>query len=166
MRKWVHRANHLLAGFTGWLMLAMMLLLIADIAFRTVNLPLPAIAEMSVFVMMIVIYLGFARCEEYEEHVKLEFALNLLPFRGRSMLIALSQLLAVGTIGLLFYAVTTDAWDAFVTNSSIEGIVDLPIWPTKFIMVVGMVFFMLQGILNLGKAIRRMKQADEVEDEV
>ena len=140
-------------------MLAMMLLLIADIAFRTVNLPLPAIAEMSVFVMMIVIYLGFARCEEHEEHVK-------LPFRGRSMLLALSQLLAVGTIGLLFYAVTTDAWDAFVTNSSIEGIVDLPIWPTKFIMVVGMVFFLLQGILNLGKAIRRMKQADEVEDEV
>ena len=57
----------------------------------------------------------------------------------------ISQTLAVGTICLLFYAVTTDAWSAFKTNSSIEGIVDLPIWPTKFIMVVGMVFFFLAG---------------------
>lgn len=28
-------------------------------------------------------------------------------------------------------------------------LVDLPIWPTKFIIVVGMVFFLLQATLNL-----------------
>ena len=26
---------------------------------------------------------------------------------------------------------------------------DIPIWPTKFIMVVGMAIFLLQGIVNL-----------------
>ena len=164
MKKLVHRANHLLAGFAGWLMLAMMLLLIADIVGRAIDRPLQGMAELSVFVMMIVIYLGFARCEEHREHVGLEFALLMLPKKPRRVMVAVSQLLAAGTIGLLFYAVTTDAWSAFETNDSIEGIVDLPIWPTKFVMVVGMVFFFLQGLINLADAIRPLTQKGPGED--
>ena len=161
MKAFVHRVNRVLAGFSGWLMLAMMLLLVADFTGRKMDMPLHGMAELSVFVMMIVIYLGFAHCEEHKEHVGLEIVLNLLRPKARIMLVAVSQLLAVGTIGLLFYAVTTDAWSAFQTKSAIEGTVELPIWPTKFVMVVGMVFFFLQGLLNLIEAIRRMRQDDQ-----
>lgn len=160
MKKLVHRANYLLAGFAGWLLVAMMLLLVADIIGRAVGMPFQLMAELSVFVMMVAIYLGFARCEEHSEHVGLEIVRNYLPEKGKKILMAVSQLLAAGTIGLLFYAVTTDAWSAFKTNSSIEGIVDLPIWPTKFIMVVGMVFFFLQGLINLEDAVRRFRRED------
>ena len=160
MKNLVHRINRILAGFAGWLMIAMMLLLVVDIVGRAINMPLQLMAELSVFVMMIVIYLGFPRCEEHGEHVGLEIVANQLPPRGRAVMAVVSQTLAVGTICLLFYAVTTDAWSAFKTNSSIEGIVDLPIWPTKFIMVVGMVFFVLQGLINLGNAVRRLRDGD------
>ena len=138
-------------------MLLMMLLLIADVVARAVDMPLQGMAEMSVFVMMIVVYLGFARCEEKGEHVSLEFALNALPARGRLLMLAVSQVIAVAAIGLLFYAVTADAWSSFLTNTAIEGTVEIPLWPTKFIMVFGMVFFMLQGIINMVKAIRRFQ---------
>jgi TRAP-type C4-dicarboxylate transport system permease small subunit len=156
MRKLVHKANALLAGFAGWLMVAMMLLLIVDIVFREIDMPLQGMAELSVFVMMIVIYLGFARCEEHREHVGLEFVVLMLPKKPRRILVAITQLLAAGTIGLMFYAVTTDAWSAFETGDAIEGLVDLPIWPTKFAMVVGMVFFFFQGLINLGDEVRRL----------
>ena len=43
-------------------------------------------AELSVFVMMITIYLGMARCEENKEHVALEIVLNYLPPSRRSVL--------------------------------------------------------------------------------
>ena len=76
MRAFVHKANRLLSGFAGWLMLAMMFLLITDIVFRSMDMPLHGLAELSVFVMMIVIYMGLARCEEHSEHVGLEFAIN------------------------------------------------------------------------------------------
>ena len=160
MKNLVHRINRILAGFAGWLMIAMMLLLVADIVGRAIDMPLQLMAELSVFVMMIVIYLGFPRCEEHDEHVGLEIVANHMPPRGRAFMVVLSQTLAVGTMCLLFYAVTTDAWSAFKTNSSIEGIVDLPIWPTKFIMVVGMTFFVLQGLINLADAVRRLRGGD------
>jgi TRAP-type C4-dicarboxylate transport system permease small subunit len=161
MTKFVHWANRHLAGFTGWLMVVMMLLLIADVVARGVGTPLQGMAELSVFVMMIVVYLGFARCEEKGEHVSLEFALNVMPLRARLLMLAISQLIAVVTICLLFYGVITDAWSSFLTNSAIEGTIEIPLWPTKFVMVVGMVFFVLQGIVNLGNAIRRFRQNDD-----
>jgi len=149
MRQWVHKVNQFLSGLAGWLMFAMLMLLIADVVSRSFGRPLLLMAELSVFVMMIVIYLGFSRCEELSEHVRLEFVVNALPKRIRSKVRSAANLLAVVVIALLFYAVTRDAWSSFVTGSAIEGIVDIPIWPTKFVMVVGMVFFLLQGIINL-----------------
>ena len=149
MRKWAHKVNQVLSGLAGWLMFAMLMLLIADVVSRSYGRPLLLMAELSVFVMMIVIYLGFARCEELNEHVRLEFVVNALPMAIRPKMFAAVNLLAVVSIALLFYAVTRDAWSSFVTGSAIEGTVDIPIWPTKFVMVVGMVFFLLQGIVNL-----------------
>ncbi len=153
MKVFVHKVNRLLAGFAGWLMLAMMMLLVINIVFRSMDFPLHGLSELSVFVMMIVVYLGLSRCEEYSEHVGLEFAINKLSNKSRRAMAAVAQLLAVITVGLMFYAVTTDAWSAFETNSSIEGLIDLPIWPTKFVMVIGMVFFLLQAIINLVDSI-------------
>lgn len=163
MRSIVHRVNEVLSGFIGWLMVAMMLLLVADFMGRRLNMPLQGMAELSVFVMMIVVYLGYSRCEEHNEHVGLEVVLNLMPARGRLVMMAVSQGLAVATIALYFYAVTTDAWSAFETGDAIEGTVELPIWPTKFVMVLGMVVFLIQGILNLGDAIRRLGRRSDAQ---
>ena len=109
MKVFLHKANRLLAGFAGWLMLAMMMVLVIDIVFRSVDMPLHGLAELSVFVMMIVIYLGLSRCEEHSEHVGLEFAINKLPNKGRRIAVAVVQFLAVATVGLMFYAITIDA---------------------------------------------------------
>lgn len=149
MKRWVHRANQLLSGLAGWLMLAMMLLLIADVVSRSFGKPLLLMAELSVFVMMIVIYLGFSRCEEQHEHVRLQFVVNALAPNAKRKLHRFTSFVAVLVIALLLYAVARDAWSSFVTGSAIEGMTDIPIWPTKFIMVVGMVIFFLQGIVNL-----------------
>jgi len=160
MRKWVHNVNQFLSGLAGWLLFAMMMLLVADVITRSFNMPLQLMAELSVFVMMIVIYLGFSRCEEHDEHVRLEFAVNALPKRAKFIVASAAQFLAVAVIGLMLYAVTSDAWTSYLTGSAIEGTVDMPIWPTKFVMVIGMVFFLLQGIVNLVDPIGRPGEAD------
>lgn len=162
MRKWVHKFNQILSGLAGWLMFSMLMLLVADVVSRSFGKPLLLMAELSVFVMMIVIYLGFSRCEEQREHVRLEFVVNALPRKFRPKVLAAGNLLAVVVIALLFYAVTRDAWSSFVTGSAIEGTVDLPLWPTKFVMVVGMLFFLLQGIVNLLDPAVEAEEADDV----
>lgn len=164
MQSIVSKANNLLSAITGWLMLLMMGILVVDVIWRTFAQPLLGMAEMSVFVMMIVIYLGFARCEEYGDHVRLEFLVDLAKGRVRQGMVLLARLLAAITVAALFYAVTTDAWNAYLTNDSIEGMVSLPIWPTKFIMVAGMSLFFLQTLLNIFKPLKPLQSKRPTSD--
>jgi len=148
MRKFVHKVNQVLAGFCGWLMLAMMLLLVLDVVTRLIGRPIQGMAELSVFVMMVVIYLGLARCEERKEHVGLEILRNFLPGRKRRVLDWINGLVAAVTVIIFSYAVIDNAIFSFNRNESLEGTVELPIWPTKFIMVIGIVFYLIQTFIN------------------
>lgn len=130
-------------------MLAMMILLTIDIISRAVAHPLQGMAELSVFVMMVVIYLGLARCEESKEHVALEFTLSYLSIPLRRRIEFMARLLAAISAGLLFYAILLNAINSYRTNESLEGTVELPIWPVKFIMVIGLVFFAMQTLIHL-----------------
>ena len=158
MKPFFHKINQILSGFTGWLMLAMMILLVIDIITRAYFKPIQGMAVMSVFVMMVVIYLGLARCEENKEHVNLEIVTNALPPPVRRFMVLLSYVLALGTVGLLFYSVLVNAIAAYQSNESLEGTVELPFWPVKFIMVVGLVFFFFQTLVNTIDAAKKLKK--------
>lgn len=160
MQRIVSKLNNLLSAITGWLMLIMMGILLVDIIWRTFAKPILGMAEMSVFVMMIVIYLGFSRCEEHGDHVRLEFLVEMVRGRVRQTMVVFSRVLAAIAVAALFYAVTTDAWNAYQSNDSIEGMVSLPIWPTKFVMVIGMVLFLFQAILNVFKPVPPPERLD------
>ena len=146
----------------GWLMLAMVLLLVADVVFRSFGRPLLLMAELSVFVMMIVIYLGFSRCEEQHAHVRLEFLVNALQPDTRARLRKLVDLLAVCVVALLLVAVARNAWSSWRTGSAIAGTVDIPIWPTMMVMVFGMVVFLLQSLVNLFDSTESDSRTEEV----
>lgn len=153
MQRSISRINDWLSAITGWLMLAMMTILLIDVLWRSVFRPLQGMAELSVFVMMIVVYLGFSRCEEHHDHVRLEFLVDMVGRRVRTAMVVLSRLLAAVTVLAMAWAVATDAWTAYLTNDSIEGMISLPIWPTKFVMVIGMAVFSIQIILNIFKPV-------------
>jgi len=159
MKTFFHRVNQILSGFCGWLMLAMMILLVIDIITRSFARPLQGMAELSVFVMMIVIYLGLARCEENKEHVSLEIAVNYLPPAIRNIMGLFSYLLAVGSAGLLLYAVLQNAINSFRTNEALEGTVELYIWPVKFLMVVGLIFFWVQTLINSMEEAKKLNKS-------
>jgi len=161
MRAFFHRINQILSGFSGWLMLAMMILLVIDIVGRSISRPLQGMAELSVFVMMVVIYLGLARCEEHREHVSLEIIKNALPPSLRRAMELLISLLALATVGLLLYAVFQNAMSSFMSNEAIEGTVELHIWPVKFLMVLGLIFFWIQTLINTVEAAKKLKKVDK-----
>lgn len=134
---------------TGWLMMAMVAILTIDIIWRIFGKPLLGLAELSVFVMMAVVYLGFAGCEEHNQHVRLEILESMLSPRASHVLRKVVQILAAITVVIFFIAVFRDASRAYITNDSIEGKISLPLWPTKFIMVAGMTVYLLQVVTGL-----------------
>jgi len=161
MKAIFHKINQILSGACGWLMLAMMILLVIDIVSRSIRRPFQGMAELSVFVMMVVIYLGLARCEEHKEHVNLEIIKNALPPSVKRTTELFAYLLAIATVGILLYAVTQNALASFRSNEAIEGTVELHIWPVKFVMVIGLIFFWIQTLVNTVVGAKKQKKSKQ-----
>lgn len=165
MRQAFHTINQLLSGFCGWLMLIMMTLLVVDIGTRTFHYPLQGLAEMSVFVMMITIYLGMARCEENREHVRLELGLDALPTRVRAPFESGVFAVELVTILIFFYAVAADFLKAYETQESVlGGTMELSLWPVKILVVIGLVFYLAQLVfknLDGWRGLRAMRKTEQ-----
>lgn len=148
MKHFFHKTNEVLSAFCGWLMLVMMVLLVVDVCSRNVGKPIQGMAELSVFVMMIVIYLGMARCEEHKEHVNLEIVKNAFSPRIERVIELLAYILALISIGIFFYALLQDTIASYVSREALAGVVELRLWPVKVVMVVGIAFFWTQTLIN------------------
>jgi len=149
MRTLFHKVNDALSGFCGWLMLIMMFLLVVDIVSRTFHQPIYGLAEMSVFVMMITVYLGMARCEENREHVRLELVLDVLPSRIRRPFESGVFAVEFITILVFFYAVVLDFIKAYQTSESVlGGTMEFSLWPIKLFTVIGLFFYLAELALK------------------
>ncbi|MCQ1058894.1 TRAP transporter small permease subunit [Photobacterium sp. DNB23_23_1] len=153
MMKISSKFNQILSELSGWLMIVMMLLLVSDLLTRAIGFSINGLSELTVFVMIIVVYFGLARCEQYNEHVKLELITNRLPAKAKIVIYYFSQILSVITISLIFYAVLQNVLDSYQRNESLEGTLNLPIWPVKAMMVIGLVFFLFQSVSNMLSSI-------------
>lgn len=141
--------NVTLSYLGGWLLFGMMLLLAVDVIWRNFFTPLHALVELSVFAMMIIIYLGLAACEENDEHVQLEFFIMMLPKGLRLANARLVGVLNVFGTGILFYAVYRSGMTAYLRDEATPGNVTFPLWPVKFLMIAGMGFFLLEAFRSL-----------------
>jgi len=130
--------------------------LVIDIVSRTMGKPIQGMAELSVFVMMVVIYLGLARCEEHKEHVSLELVVKALPRHIQGVMRVISHLMALGIVGLFLYSVLMNAINSYVRNEAIEGTVEMHLWPVKFIMVIGLIFFFVQTLINTVETVKKL----------
>ena len=156
MRNIFRTINSLLSEVCGWLMSVMMMLLVLDIICRNVNRPLQGVPELSVFVMITVIYLGLALCEEYREHVRLELLLIKLHPKVRNPVGFFTYLIELLTMMVLFYAVIDNAILSYLTSESYAGTAQLRIWPVKWVMVVGLFFYIIQLVYKSSDGFKKM----------
>jgi len=145
--------NQYLATLCGWLLVVTGLLLFLDLVSRGIGLPIQGLAVLSVFVMITVIYLGLARCEEEEENVRVELVLDRLPSRGRKFMLIITDFIQITVIALFIYEMSNNTYISITTFEAEAGTVQFPIGPVKVLMVIGLLFYWVQIIINLSQRI-------------
>lgn len=161
MRKIFHTINGFLSAFAGWLMLLMMALLLLDVISRGVDKPFQGIAEMSVFVMMVVIYFGLGRCEEYDENVRIELVLYRLPWKYRKVLVLIINIIQTGVVGIFLFEMVRNTLIAYRTQEAVAGTVQLPIWPIKIFIVIGLFFYLISTLVNSYDSVKNLKAQED-----
>ncbi|HPD96688.1 MAG TPA: TRAP transporter small permease [Synergistales bacterium] len=146
----IHQINNALAELSGWLVTAIMALLILDIISRLSGRAVQGVSEFAVFALVATVYLGLSHCEEKESHLRVEFFSDR--FKGRSKRISdtFDYAVAVIFVSVALYASWRSALFSFQTGESVPGTIPLPIYPAKFVVFTGLLFYLAQLIINLG----------------
>ena len=148
IRRFFIKINRFFAEMSGWLLTAIMFLLIIDFVSRGIYHPIQGVGELAVFVLVAVVYLGIPHTEEVHGHVRVTAIISRFPPGVRQFINFIVYLIALITIAFVVYAVTQNAIKAFVTQEAVAGTVPLPVWPVKFVIVIGCVFYFIQIISN------------------
>ena len=148
MKRLLIRINKWSAELSGWLVSSIMILLIIDFVSRGFARPVPGVAELAVFSMIAVVYLGLAHCEEVRGHVRVTFLLDRLTPKLRVLFKLFSNLTSALMIFLVFYAVGANALSAYRESEAVAGPTPLLTFPVKFVMTISLVFYLIQNLIN------------------
>jgi TRAP-type C4-dicarboxylate transport system permease small subunit len=151
----MHKANALMAEFSGWLITFIMVLLVFDASSRVFGKAIPGVVEVGVFALVASVYLGLSKCEEDESHLRVEYFFSFLKGRGRKASEIVDYLVAIPIIAFALYASFRSAQFSLKTNEALSGTIALPIAPAKFTIVVGLALYLAQLLLNLHLISRR-----------
>jgi len=158
MRDIFHKINGKLAEICGCFLLVIMTFLITDLITRGLGKPIQGLTTIAVFVMVAVIYLGLPRCEEYHEHVNVEVVLNILPPKALNIVNLIIYIIEIFVIGLFLKEMLNNLIISYTTKEAIPGNVVLLVWPSKLAMLIGLIFYWIQLIINLVKNATQFKQ--------
>jgi len=148
-KKVIETINNFLAEISGWLLIIIMFLLITDFISRAFSKPIQGLSSLSVFALVAAVYFGIPHCEEIKGHVKVEILVSKLPIKFRRFLTLLSYWIAIGIIFICIWSIGSNAIDSFISKEKVAGTLPLIIYPAKFTVVIGFVFYFFQLFINM-----------------
>ncbi len=128
----------------------MMIHICADVVLKyTIGAPVPATLEMvSYYYMSAAVFLPFAALERDGNLVFVEIIYDRIGADAQTIFHLLALVFSVAYCGVLAYAAWNPAVRAFAAGSYAGTLTQIPIWPTRFLPIVG---FSLLAVVMLAK---------------
>lgn len=128
----------------------MMFLVPADVIGRyLLNKPLPAVFEVnSYFLMVAVVFFPLAYVHQKNEHVFVNLFTRRWPKRLKSCLDLVSMLLGAAAFGLIGWFGLKTAIKSTAVMEYIPGIINIPIWISKWFVPLGAFVFTIELLRN------------------
>lgn len=138
--------QRVVAGLTAvavGLLVPMMFLVTGDVIGRyLLNHPIPAVFEInSHFLMVAVVFFPLAHVHSRKEHVFVSLFTDRLGTGTKAVLETFSLLIGITAYGLIGWYGLQRAISATAVREYISGIVDVPIWVSKWLVPIGCFVF-------------------------
>jgi len=142
LRKFLGIAETLSNQGAGWLIIFLLVLVAADVAYRTVAAKSIAGAySLSEIIMVGICFLAMSYTQKQRGHVSMDFVVTRLRGKAHQFAEITSSLLSLIVSILLFYRSSVEAYVAVKIRLVTSGIIEWPAWPLKIVVAFG--FFML-----------------------
>lgn len=122
----------------------------SDILARSIfNHPLPGTSELVKSLLPAIVFLSLAYALRHKRHVRVEIVLDLLPSKVKTFLNVLACFMGFLTFVMVAYYSWGPAWQGWLIREY-EGVqLEIPIYPIRFICVLGSGLFSIQFLIDL-----------------
>lgn len=152
-----NRFERVLSISAGVLLIAIMLLITADVSLRFLfNAPIVGTLELTEFGIVVAFYMGLAYLQFQKGQVTIEFVVERLSARTRSVLECVAYFLSLVVFGLMSWTGWMAAMYALQVGQITFGNIPFPMAPAKFILAFGCSLICFQLVLDLGKGISEL----------
>jgi TRAP-type C4-dicarboxylate transport system permease small subunit len=150
MRKILMVCNRISGLLSAYILFFMMILLVADVTFRwTVGTPLPGTIEFIMVFMAAIVFLGLSYTEESGSHIRVEVLFAYIPERAKVWLDLLGWIVGCFFFALIAWKGFESAMRSFEMRECYPGLVRVPVYPARFLVVLGSIFICLQYVLQI-----------------
>ncbi len=125
-------------------LMVVMVTMAADAFARKIAKPVPGAFETSILLMVVIIFLPQAYAQMSKTHVAMDLFANRMPPKLFAGIEGGGAVLAAGIFGLLTYWGWGKALHATAVQEFISGLVNYPVWPFRWVMVLGLGAMVLQ----------------------
>ena len=141
--------NGRLSILCGLLLFTLMILLIFNILFRELGLPVQGLMTIGILMEVAVVYLGLASAEQLKQHSAIDAVQVLLTPKWKKYNKILVDILTLIMISIFFVVSLPDLKYAIVKKEVLLDVIDIYTWPTKLAISIGLGFYVIQIIISL-----------------
>ena len=150
MGKFLSFCNKMTSFISAGLLFLMMVIIVIDVCSRHIfNQPLPGTIDFTRVFMAAVVFLGLAHAEEFRAHIRAKVFISRLPEKFQILMDIFAWL-----VGLFIFAIIAwQGWDILIeswnSREFYPGVISVPIYPARFLVVLGSLLLCLQFIFNI-----------------
>lgn len=150
--------NTAIMVISGLVLLAMMLLVSADVFAATfLGRPLQNVIEIVAYYMMVgIVFLPLGSAELRDEHIKTDILTQILPRKLWLITQTLVGLAGAGMLSVLLYVSFDKAMQATKRGEIMMGTTMIDIWPSRWIVVFGVGFFLVCLVFATARQLFQM----------
>lgn len=144
-------------GVAGAIYLALLALTIIDITARYFQgRGVPGGLDIVEVVLPIAVFLAMGSAELSGTHVRTPLITNRLPDQVANVCRAIAQTIASLFIAWMTYASTVKAFDSILKQEHRFALINIPVWPGRVAMVLGLVLFLAVLVAEAVRSWRRV----------
>jgi TRAP-type transport system small permease protein len=154
MENVVNRMSAALAVIATMSTVVLMFAITADVIVRNVtSASIPGVLELSETALVFAIFFGLAYTGATGGHIAVNLLTSRLPEKTARAMQAISWLLVCILLMWLIYATGTRAIDSFSISETRMGLVNWPVWPSRWVIVTGFCAMLLVSAVNTVRVV-------------